>query len=245
MTLQPEPKTNELIRKINNLLDQKEVSPFVLNGLKNDAERLANVDEVGSYIVWGAIAVINKDLEEARKHHLAAIHLLYTHQTLENYHSCLERFGLFEESYEWACKAYELNRGSRSLVDSLIGSSLQAGMISESISNLQEWDKLFPDEKHKFTQDIINAQKLLIKKEVDESILMEMIKTAMELLTQRGFLSRGAWIDNEDEINYAFQVNSSAEEIISLNEELSSVFVNREIIPKYSCLITIAFIPAR
>ncbi len=99
MTLQPETIGNQLIGKLNSLrTSNQDISAFEIAAIRREAKKLLDVDAFHAYVVLGAIACVEGDIEAMIENHEKALRISYDDDlALRNYASSLGQSWMIDE----------------------------------------------------------------------------------------------------------------------------------------------------
>jgi hypothetical protein len=122
----PASKYDDIILDLNEIAKAFDVTPytFKLNRYKTDATVMIQDDPENSYSILGMIACIEKDIDSMHRYHKIALKCSSeSARSLFQYSSSLYNHDLFEDSYKYAYKAFEKNKGDRLTLQLLLKTS--------------------------------------------------------------------------------------------------------------------------
>lgn len=147
---QPESEVSSIMDEVERFRLESNFSDFDLKRLKKKAENIKKNDLAMGFSLLGMIACLENDSETMRSYFKRAIdqsgsdplHVL-------NYAISLRDFGLYEEAYEYAMKAYEKDRSFIKTINILIETALILNKKDAFEKYMSAWHKLIRKD-HKF-----------------------------------------------------------------------------------------------
>lgn len=174
--MQPSPasKYDDIVFDLNKIVKAFDITPYVfkLNRYKTDATVMIQDDPENSYSILGMIACIEKDIDSMHRYHKIALNCSgESARSLFQYSSSLYNHDLFEDSYKYAYKAFEKNKGDRLTLQLLL-------KVSYYLMK-DEGYKLFKSELEKRKFDFDDPAKF---NEDNSKILTEMVESVEDLI---------------------------------------------------------------
>lgn len=243
-----EAKANDLLKRINALAGGEPVKDsLALKRLEQEAKTLIKIDAIRAYAALGSIACIKRNTEGVKDYYARALNLAPNDLfILANYSISLFKLSLFNESRQYAARAYEISQYSDlDLLQILIESSVLTGDLGESLKWLADWDRKSPSQGYPIQMDIKMANTILRQNHVTDSDAGRFLNLAYTILGQKGFdVSEVMFRTFDDEVLYQVKVCADIDQVVDLNFELADTLVDAELVPMVSRAITVMYVPA-
>ncbi|QTA83056.1 tetratricopeptide-like domain-containing protein [Desulfonema limicola] len=141
----PKKKTNEILNKLFEIFSTGLYDDFTLTWCKAEAEKLKRQDVFleDVYNILGMLACIEGDIDNMHSYYRSALgYSGNSFFSLSNYSASLVKSTLYKEAYEYALKAFEIEKSDEIILDALIYMSylLQKKEFTEYI---QIYKKIF------------------------------------------------------------------------------------------------------
>ena len=144
MLAQPCTKFDSLVDRLNELANHPEhITDIVIMSLKKEAEKVKTIDPSHGFSLLAMIACLEGKQADMRNNHEKAL-ALSPHDPIiwKNYAVSLAKCLCFEEAYEKAKQAYQLNHLEVSVLDTIIWIANKLELEDELKHYLSEWEKL-------------------------------------------------------------------------------------------------------
>jgi hypothetical protein len=248
---QPREKANDLIQRLNSLMRNPVEGDirFLTNTLKREAQALLTHDSFGAHVVLGAIASVEKNLEEMHSRHQAAIRL-FPHDVwaLMNYASSLKATALISKAIHQVELAHKIDSTDPDVLSALISLYVLSGRFLKANAALMNLKKLRPDKTHDSEKKVSSISDLMKRKHISEELTQDAVGCVFDIFRREAngwepyyIVSYDALED--DQIAYRLHIKKSPEKIVGLNVCLAEELVERELVPRASQFITVMFMP--
>lgn len=224
---QPQTISPQLITELIELASEKRHNPFILRGYKKKAETLRKADPFSGYLVLGMIATLEKNSAEMHNYYRRAIKLNSKDSIgYRNYAVSLGKLGYYSEYFDYAQRAYNLNRGDLSTLEFFIDTCLMAGKINQAKPLLEAWDRLCPKASNPFSTGVEKAIRIMVNNDISPQELEAILEIAISLLQKRNIYIhqwhfRITELEGKEWIQYIYELDEvTPTELIELEEQL-------------------------
>lgn len=186
MLPQPETNTVMLFDQIVALPLEKRHDRFVLNGFEKKAEELMGENPAYAHSVLGAVSALGKKTADMKRHHENSIKLNSSDPVLyANYSASLWRLGFFEESVEYAKRAYEPAPDDLHALSGLIDAFLMSCRYRQAKKLLGTWNRLSPNKPADLNDLILGAVNVMDEYGLDDDDTARIPEIASRLIRDR------------------------------------------------------------
>jgi len=227
--MQPKPKTkaDELIEQASKLLlENATADQFLVRRLKQEAQKLQAVDQVGAAQLLGMIATFEKDVEKIDTRYNIALRLLPNNPNIHyNYALSLFRVFRYNEAANNAMKSFEVTRMDKTALDLLINCLGHAGRYTEAYQYLPTAKELKLEKLAYSAENILLAWGTLQEFDFPESAVVDLVETAVQHLYVNGLVPTIAevGVNVKESLHYTFFLNENPARIKKLQSEIYDI----------------------
>ncbi|MCP4113031.1 MAG: hypothetical protein GY749_47140 [Desulfobacteraceae bacterium] len=152
MIANPEKKSDEIIFELFKITDTGLYDIFTLNRCKIEAKKLREQNFLEeAFAILGMIACIEKNIEEMHSYHRRALgYSGETYFSLYNYATSLTFSSLYQEAYEYALKAFEIEKNEK-VINLILHTTYLLNKKDEFTKYAQLYKKLYGKEHRMFS----------------------------------------------------------------------------------------------
>lgn len=221
------PINSEITEKLNTLSYKERHDTFVLNRLKQQADKIIAKHPSNAYKLLGAVAALSKDIKELRYNHEMA--LRYSTKLSEDYYNyavSLSKLGFKKESIVNSTLCYKHNFTDLVNLDFLIENYYLIGDINNAMKYLKSWERLKPTEKYKNAELIANISDAIEKSNIKQNVLMDFIEGILEIFQKNRIYIQNYGIEIIEDGNgnrilkYNYTIDMEYEQTLDIEDEI-------------------------
>ncbi len=225
-----------------------QLDDFSLRKKKRETEEILKIDPSNAHAVLGIIYGLEINVKKMIHHFDLSIKLSPTNTNAwYNYATSLKILGFYSEAVEKYKKCYQLQKGNKRVLRSLIGTTFGSGRWSDALSLVDDMNKISPNEQQLQNQEIANISNVLRKFKINDDDFESIQKLAFNILHDNNiYYIKPPIIEVlEDEfskwINYRIRIDTDVDTIVSLSMQLADNLASGVIHENVSNHITIMF----
>lgn len=223
----PKTKSDELIDRLNAYSPDDTVDELTERIIRNEADKLAKIDAVSSYVALGALECLLGNVDECEANHQRSIKLNRSSHTLSNYASSLNNLGMYGKALDYFNQACQIDPDNLDLLNKYVTTALDVCQFSLARSLLLKQDRLDQDVPRLDKERVLYLADVADSLGLTDDITLPICTAANSFLKHAGY--RGisythdvVWDGDLPIISYYNTIKASDEKLISLNVEFSS-----------------------
>jgi len=250
-TGQAKTKAEELINRLNALVNQRHPSEFQVLQLQHQAESLRQSSFVEAAIALGAVATIRWDESEMRRQFDHAMQMRKgDHNLHANFARCLVRLNLHSEARRQYEQALQIQPSDKGVLADAIKACTWSGQFLRAKEYIERFNRLSADNPSEFGQFVAQAIELLKGTEVSEQQIDELVEIAMSVLRDAkiSYISVNGRVLNDEEsgfISIEFLLDSTISRVVDFDDTLAEKLAVSSPSGDLTNLISITFGAAR
>lgn len=248
MQATPKSKSSELIERLNEFSTSGSINEFQIEGLKAGARSLIRTDTFRAYGILGMIASCTYDIESLHENHEASINApgsdplwAYTSYAV----SCT-RVGDYKTAATIISEALEMYPDNLGILRDYIDYHAGAGEFTSALSACQRMQKLTPEgPEYRSCSWLMNVTETVENNEISEDAVKRAFQIFREIPASRKLLQIGTLVHSVpgNDFTYVAQLHQPASVIAELNDELADKFIDEDLIPEVSSVLTFGYMP--
>ena len=251
MATTPAPKADQLIERLNSLLEAKPVNTLALQSVKSEAKTLVHSDAPQGHCILGMVASIEKNHQDLKYHFDIAIRLIPNDVLIrKHYVTSLINSGLHDDAFDAAKQVLSLSPADSDMLDKILHEALLIGRPREGKEYLERWNAIRPDQDQITAAIIQRMSDFMAEHQISDDSISEIYKIAHEVSHghhQPRIEAIEQTIAGDDEYEWIqafFAIRGSVNEVVALNVKLAETLAKLDPPPVHSDLVSVMFVPA-
>ena len=183
----PARKTTALVNSLKGLERAERVDDLALKRLRREAQTLMKVDAVGAHSILGAMAGIEGNAAQVRKHYEIALQISAREsEVLTNYAAALSKAGKMNDAFKTVTEAHERHPDDLSILQDAINIAAQGARFREGRVLCERRRKLRPEGPHDDEATMIALTEAVGREAFDEEAAQEVVQIAHEIRLAAG-----------------------------------------------------------
>lgn len=187
MIPQKNTKTNQILKELESLSPTDRQNQLLMKRYKKAAEDIRLKNPLEGYILRGAVAALEKNIDEVRQLFRIASYGHNNSSLLHlNYAVCFRNLNFLDEALESIVSAYQgIDYNDLDILNEHIKILMCLGRFQKATELLERWNRLSPKNPNRSANDILNASQIMEKNDLTDEETKTIFEIAFEILKNR------------------------------------------------------------